>query len=445
MHLLRRHFYLLLAPLVLNLSSAGAEPVALELTLDECIAMGLDRSIPVANARRDVEIARMQIRTVRARVHPQLDITADYTRLDDTPSLPDEFAGLPDIGQRDTYGATLDADQVLYAGGAILAALRIARHFEAAAERELERVESDLIRRITRGFYEILYREAAYEVAEQSVQQLADFEEQVGRKYRAETAPEFEWLSAQVALANEQPVLLAARNAHTLARRAFRDLIHLDHDDFGLDGDLAIQPTILDLAHLQEQAVRRRPEILQAREQREVAHNQRRVTVGEYLPEIRAFASYGGADPSQRNPFGEGWEWEWLAGVRLTWSVFDGGRRRAQLTAADLEIDQIHDELYDLERATRLEVERLWLALEEARTTLRGTADNIDLAERALSIAMVRYEQGLATHLDVTDSNLALNNARLNHSRALLDYQQTLADLRHVTGLRALPDTEQQP
>ena len=414
---------------------------ALRLTLNDCMERGLDRSIPLANARRDLEIARMQIRTIRAQVHPQLDLNANYTRLDDVPSFPD----IGPIGRRDTYAATVDAEQLLYAGGAVLAALRIGGYFEEAAAQEMDRVASDLRRNIARGFYEVLYRRYALDVAEQSVRQLEALEAQVRARYNAQTASEFEWLSAQVALANERPALIAASNALTLTRRAFRDLIHIEEEHFVLDGTLEIHPVILDLRALQELAVDQRPEILRAHAQRGVAENQRRVTLGEYLPEIRAFASYGGADPSQRNPFAQGWEWEWLAGVRLTWSLFDGGRRRAELRADKLEIEKMGDTLYDLERATRLEVEQLWLTLEEARQTLRGTADNIALAERALQIAAVRHEQGLATHLDFTDSNLALNNARLNHSRALLGYQQTLADLRHTTGLRALPDRETPP
>ncbi len=432
----------LTAFLIGGASHAVANDLALRLTLNDCMERGLDRSIPLANARRDLEIARAQIRIVRAQAHPTLDLNANYTRLDDVPTIP-EFPVA--MGRRNTYAAFADAEQLLYAGGAVRAALRIAEYFEDAAAQEVKRMESDLVRQITRGFYEVLYNRYARDVARASVRQLEAFEEQVRARFNAQTASEFEWLSAQVALANERPAWIAAENALTLSRRAFRDLIHLEEETFELDGELDIEPAMFDLRTLQIHAVEHRPELLQARAQQGVAQNQLRVTQAEYLPEIRAFASYGGADPSQRNPFADGWEWEWMAGVRLHWSLFDGGRRRAGLRADRLEIEKIDENLYDLERATRLEAERLWLALEEARETLRGTADNIALAERALHIAAVRHEQGLATHLDFTDSNLALNNARLNHSRALLGYQHTLADLRHVTGLRALPERETPP
>lgn len=409
--------------------------------MDDCIELGLERSVELANARRDLEDARAQIGIVRAQAHPQLDLNANYTRLDDVPSYPDLFG---ELGKRNTYAASLDAEQLLYSGGSVRAALRVAGHLERTAESELEETTSDLVRRISRGFYQVLFHEAALEVARESVRQFEALEVQSRRRFEAETAPEFEWLSAQVALANEKPELIAAANALTLARREFRDLIHLDSDYFELDGELTVQPSKLSLAELQGTALESNAPLQQLREQERVAVNQRRITLADYQPDIRAFASYGGSEPSQRDPFSDGWEWEWVAGVRVTWSLFDGGRRSAQLRSNDLQIERVAGEIYNLERAVRLHVERLWLRLEESRENLLSTADNIALAERALKIAAVRYEQGLSTNLDYTESSLALNRARLNHKRALLEYRHALEDLKHIMGVSALPDGEDQ-
>ncbi len=422
--------------LILGFSALAGEG-ALRLSLTDCIELGLERSVQLANARRDLEDARMQIDMVRAQAHPQLDLNANYTRLDDIPSYPDLFG---EIGKRNTYAASLDAEQLLYSGGSVQAALRVASHLERAAEWELEDTRSDLVRRIAHGFHNVLFQEAALEVARQAVRQLEELEQQARRRYEAETASEFEWLSAQVALANERPALIAAANALTLARREFRDLIHLDHDGFELDGELSVGLSDLELTELQGQALESNPTLQQLRAQEQMAVHQRRVTLADYQPDIRAFASYGGSEPSQRDPFSDGWEWEWVAGVRVSWSLFDGGRRRAQLRSNDLQIEKVGGQIYDLERALRLNVERYWLKLEESRETLRSTGDNINLAERALEIASVRYEQGLSTNLDYTESSLALNHARLNHKRALLEYRHALEDLKYIMGVRVLPN-----
>lgn len=400
-------------------------------TLDDCIRIGLERASSVRNAGRDVEIARQEIRSVRAAVYPSLNLSASYTRLGDVPELPAELGF---AASENNYSASLDAEQLLYSGGAVSAALRIARYLEEAAEKEVTRTESALVRDITRAFYEILFLQEAVEVAEQFIEQLRAIEQQAAQRYRAQTGSEFDWLNAQVALANERPTLIAVRNALSLARRAFRDLIRLDEESFELSGDLHVSPVELDREALRAQAEENRPELHLLRAQLQVARNREDVALSRYRPEINAFASYAGAEPSQRDPFSQDWRWDWLAGIRATWSLFDGGRRGADLAVERLGILKLEDSLEDLLLATRLEVDQLWLLLEEKRETLLGTTENIRLAERALKIASVRFEQGLATYLDVSESNLALNHARLNHRQALLQYRQAYADLQHVIG-----------
>lgn len=342
---MKRILTLSLIVLAATVSLLDAAPP--QYTLEECIALGLARSIPLANARRDLETARWQIHEVRAQALPALNLDASYTRIDDVPTFPDN-PGMPDIGlgaigSRSQMAASVTAEQLLYAGGAVRTALDIARDYKAAAEHELDRATSDLMRRITRGFYEVLFREASLQVARDSLTQRAEFETQVRRRYAAETASEFEWLSAQVALANERPAVIAAENALVLAKRAFRDLIRIDEETFSLDGKLEDEVTLPELTSLQARALDQRPELRRTQAEYRVAVQQRRVTLSSYLPELTAFATYGGADPSQRDFFSEGWQWEWMAGVRASWSLFDGGRRRAAIKQDMLAIDRMRD------------------------------------------------------------------------------------------------------
>jgi len=394
-------------------------------TLDEVLRIGFERSIPLREARRNVEIARQQVRDVRAQVYPSLDLNANYTRLGDLP----QFPGSGPIGSKNTYGANVEAGQLLYSGGAVGAAVRIASDYMETSEADLARAESDLRRRITRDFFAVLYYEQARDVAKASVTQLEAFERQSRLRYEAQALAEFDWLSARVSLANERPNVIAAENALAVAKRAFRDLVYLDDESFILAGDLNQSVPELDREALLKNGLAFRPELRAAAALIKVATDQRKVNRAEGLPEIRAFAQYGGSEPGQRDFFSEEWEWEWSAGVRATWSLYDGGARRARDRILRLERAQEEDRLEQLIRLIALEVDVAWRNIEEAKERLASASDAVGLAERALEIATVRFDQGLATHLEVTDSNLALSRARLNLSGALLACQQSLADL----------------
>ena len=59
----------------------------------------------------------------------------------------------------------------------------------------------------------------------------------------------------------------------------------------------------------------------------------------------------------------------------------------------------------------------------------------ISMAEEALRLANLTYEEGASTQLDVLTSHLALTRARLNHVSALYEFQMARYNLRRVTGI----------
>ncbi|HMP73105.1 MAG TPA: TolC family protein [Kiritimatiellia bacterium] len=420
-----------LAGLALAEPSRGGEGRVV--TLEEAVARGRERSLGVASARLEFGVAGESVRMVRAQVYPSLDVNARYTRMDEVESV--SFPGGESFGGgREAWWGSVGVEQLLYSGGSVRAALRIATNFMAAARYEVEMAEAGLIREITRSFYHLLYLEEEVAVARESYGQLEALVRESEAKRASGVLSEFEGLSAQVALANERPRVAAAENRRAVARLAFRDLIRLERDDFELQGRLESAGEAGALGDLLERSLDQRPEVLAARSAILIAKDDEAITRGGSLPEIRAFASYEGNDPSQRNVFSEGWEWGWMAGVRVSWSLWDGGYRRAEGRAKALHTAQARLGLEEVELGVRLEVESAWRGYEDARLVAEGTGDAVALAERAMEIARVRFEQGLSTYLEFTDSNLALSQARLNHAQALVLVQQALADLAFATG-----------
>jgi outer membrane protein TolC len=73
-------------------------------------------------------------------------------------------------------------------------------------------------------------------------------------------------------------------------------------------------------------------------------------------------------------------------------------------------------------------------AFHEAKEKYLSANETVKLAEEALRLANLMYEEGTNTQLDVLNSSLALNQARLNYASSLYEYQVTRYRLRKVTG-----------
>jgi outer membrane protein TolC len=403
-------------------------------TLEQAVEIGLNRSIVLSNARRDREIAETRVRQVRAQVLPHLTASGDYTRLDEVSSMTFDDRDI-EMGQLDNYSAGVEARQLLYAGGSVRAALKAAKSYRAISEIDIRRTRQRLTRNIRVAFYAILLARTDVKVQEESLEQLEGLAREAREKYENETASEFDLLSAQVRVANQQPLVIQARNTLDVTKSVFRQLLHLDDELFEVQGSLAFVPADISLEDVRGAARQNRPEIRQQLKRIDLMQADARAEWGTYLPRIYARGAYIGEDPSSAG-FGEdGWQWSWNAGLMAEWALLDGGLRRARVMEKRLELAKAQATLQDIELAVDVEVKQYYLDMQNAAEAYEASRDNVTLAEKSLAIAKTRYEAGLSTYLEFTDTNLALSRARLTRATALKRHMEAVAELQYACGL----------
>lgn len=412
------------------LLSAGSQAEMPIYTLDECVQIGLERAIPVMNAERDRQIAEATMKQARSQALPQVTLSGTYSRNDG-----DSSPFMPGNARRDSFAGSAAVSQTLYDGGKVLSAIRAARAYRGLTARQKAQQEAALIRDIHTAFNGILLAQANVAVLEASVQQLSDFEQQTRQKYEAGTASEFDWLTAQVRLANETPQLVEARNTLAVAKEQFRNLIVLNNDEFEVSGDLSYKPFGSDLIVLQATAIAARPELLVQEALIDLQREDLSTAWGGYKPTLTASAVYTKENPDRYNNTSYGWQDHWEAGLTATWTLFDGGNRRGEVLTKGLELAKTEADREDLLRAVSLDVKSAWLDMIAAREMIAGAEKTVLLAEKALEIARTRYDAGLATYLEFTDSNLSLNTARLTRFQALEKHLNAVVRLRYAAGL----------
>ena len=80
--------------------------------------------------------------------------------------------------------------------------------------------------------------------------------------------------------------------------------------------------------------------------------------------------------------------------------------------------------------------------VERARALLVARRETVRLGQRAQYLAGVRYTNGLATQLDVTDARVAAQQSEVNAVQATRDYLVALAELERALG-RPVPVVQQ--
>jgi len=422
------HSRMLLLPLLLGLAlSASAQEPPKSYTLKESVRIGLKRSLTVANAARQREIAQAKKKRAFSEALPNLTGLADYSLYD-----PDN---LTDSG---TTRVGAEASWQIFSGGRTASAIRASKTYQQLTANQEQRIQANQARDIAFAYHKVQLAQAQVEVREQSVQQLKDFESNARKKYEAGTTTEFAWLSAKVALANEEPRLIAARNRLSLAKAAFRNLTFIE-GDFTLSDPLEFVPVKVDLDEALALGLQKRPELLEkagAISLRKEDINQQK---SGYYPKIDLVAAYNVYDP---DPYGfipgsnsDGWTSHWNAGIRASWQLFDGGLRRANVSESKLNMAIEEDEYADLRRSIELEIRSHWLRGRDSAEVINATTESVGLAKRALEIARARFDAGVGTNLEVTQANLELSDARLARYVALYEYMNAVAGLKYAVGI----------
>ena len=74
------------------------------------------------------------------------------------------------------------------------------------------------------------------------------------------------------------------------------------------------------------------------------------------------------------------------------------------------------------------------MEVERARASIQARERTVQQAQRVYDLTVLRYEQGLASQLEVSDSRLALLQARTNLAQATADYHIANARVTRAVG-----------
>lgn len=457
-------------------SVATAEPIAL--SLSDALRRGLKDGEEAQLARAAIDDANQQVASVRSGVFPQLKGQLGYTRTIRTPfgsrtgfSLPDSlkfmpdpmatveerlryleqntpnaglgalsslFTGLP-FGQKNTYIATLSITQTIF-DPSVFAGLKIAKEFERMASSQATEQRLDVALSIIQAYYDAVLADRLATIVTGSAEQLTAQARQVNLVRSAGNASDLDVLRVEVDLQNIEPERVAALNQRDVAVLNLKRLVNVpvgtpviltEHLD--ADGVQTIPAGVI--ATLVENALKQREAIAAREREVTIRHQQVALAKGAYFPTVSMSANFGKqALPSDFLPGASDFRDDWNAGVAIQVPIFSGGKRKANVEIARVQLRTSELQLAQLRETVSLDVAQQRGELERASALIRARAHTVSQAERVYSLTNLSYERGQQTSLQLSDARLQLQRARGNEAQALHDYYIALAKLLRAAG-----------
>jgi outer membrane protein TolC len=118
----------------------------------------------------------------------------------------------------------------------------------------------------------------------------------------------------------------------------------------------------------------------------------------------------------------------------LSVPIFDSWKTPSRVKQAKIDYSQSVLQEEAIRKAMILDLEQSYGRYIEARENLSAQGNAVELAKRGLSIAGVRFENGVGTQLEVSDARLQLQIAEINRATAFYDLAVSYAKLMRALG-----------
>lgn len=430
-------------PLLLALGQAEAKPApvaappqapATQLTLDEALARAVEANHDLAAARAKLQQARQGVWKAASGYLPQISAGGAWTRNAEEVALTlptgyavtvDPVTGVGSTGAPNAFsGAVIQPETQTAAQVQATQALVVpmlwgmisaASHGTSAAEHGVEAARREILFGVSQLFYGTASLRKVVAVQERLFETAKKHEKDADVRYRAGTIPKVGLLRAQIERAKAEQDLLRSRNGYAGMRLALATALDRDADFEVVDPAEPAPPG--EVAALEEQALRDRPDVKAAREAEKAARAARWGTAGKYLPNVAAFGRYVYNDP----PGLTGAEETWAVGLSANWNLFDGGLREAELREAGGKVAEAEAQRKGAEAKARLEVRQAALDLQSARANAQKAQEQRDLARENQRLIDVSYAAGAATALEQADAQTALSAAEVAYESEALN------------------------
>jgi outer membrane protein TolC len=409
------------------------------LSLTDCLNIALQQNGTILKARNDLDAQYGVVVQTRAVALPQVQATGQYKDTD--PNAIENFPGttLPD----QNWNAGVQIVQTIYEGGKMVAALRAASVTKQQALAQYQTVIADTLLGARTAYYDVLLAAQQITVHEASVNLLQKELEDQQRRYDAGTVPHFNVLRAEVAVANERPALIRARNNYRIAKNNLSNLLgyNLPREiwediPLNLTDTLDAAPYQVDLPAAIQQALARRTELVAARKTAELQRLNVVNAKASYKPTVQVFAGYNWYNAQFTQPVELDHDIHgWNAGGQLSWDIFDGMLTHGKVVQARALYEKSKTDLDDKGRQIELEVRTAYSDFIEAREVLESQQKVQEQADEALREARSRADAGTSTQLDVLDAETSLTQARTTQIQALHDYAVARAKLERAIGV----------
>lgn len=427
----------------LALMSAATVAVAQHrsLTVEQAITIGIENSKTLHTAAQRAEGADARVSETNAGRLPSLKFSGSYMRLSPVDPFTFTFPGFPTQTLSpvvlDNYNLQLNLQQPIFTGFRLASASHVAAHSAEAAHLDYDKERRDFAFNVRTAYWNV-YKTAEFKkVVDQTIDQASAHLKDVQNLLAQGMATNNDALKVQVQLANVKFQQLDAANSARLASMALDNLIGLPLEtEIDIASVASAQPrTFADTKTLVSKAIDVRPDVKAMEERVQASDDAVTLARGGWWPQVFLVGNYTYARPNSRIfPTVDEFRGTWSAGVSAAWDLWTWGTAGYQTTQAQTQLAQSQDALGLLKDGVTLDVNQNALMLDKAKERIAVAQDGVTQADENLRVTNDRFKAGLILNSEVLDAEVLQQQAKMNYTQAVVDFELAQAGLAKAIG-----------
>lgn len=426
---------------VFVLSVYAQENTKIVLNLEQAIITALEGNHDLKKAKLDFEKAEQQVREAYGTsLFPSIDGSVQYNRALKRPEFFIEtpfFTGRFPSGTKNTLTSSISAEQPLFTGAMFLA-VNIAETFANISKKAEQYSEAELIKQVKQAYYTYLLSERLIELSDLQLNRADDNMKEAKTMFDAGLVSEYDYIKAKVQFQNMQPALTEAQIQQKLALNNLKILMGME-----LESNVVINDSLT--FHSQNvpgfedglSSVMDRNKLLKQMElQTELQDLNASYQFTQHFPKLNAFANW--QIQAQENDDRSFSDWRYInsvtVGVTLSVPIFRGWELDAKAEQAEIDYKKSLEDFIKTKKSVKNEYENSLLTIQKIEQQIAAYKSTVEEAERGYEIASKRFESGLGSQIEVTNSLVDFSQAKINYLQSVHDYYVEQANLDLILG-----------
>ena len=415
-------------------AAASSQQGALVLTLDDALKIALSESPTVQIADQTIQAKKYAKKGTYAALWPEISASASYQRYIEKPSF-HIMGQTVKMGTTNTMAGGFSA-AMPFINAQLWKSLKLSGMDVELAVEQARSSRIDMIEQVSKAFYQVLLAKDSYEVYKRVYDNAAENHKIVEKRYSVGQVSEYDFIRSQVNVANAEPNVFNAENTIALALWQLKALLGMDLDLLvDCAGTLADYEAQMSAQIDSQNSLVNNSTLKQLDIQERMLTQNLKIQRAANLPTLAGSINYQWTAMDETlNISNFKWMGSSTAAFSLNVPIFSGGKRRAAINQAKIDLAKMQLQREDAERQLRMAAMSYYSSMQTNLKQYHAASQTISQAKRGYDIAVKRYEVGSGTLVEIDNSQLAYTQAELSRSNAIYNYLINKVSLDKLSG-----------